>query len=433
MRNLNANLWLYRAIFSLTALLLLLFMGCQSDKRPQGADISGPLLEGRWRAVLNLDEEIDPAAKLELPFNFDVVKTDAGYEVYFINGPEKIKSDDVLIERDSLFIQMPYFNSEIKAKINERRILGAWYNYDKGTNYQLPLYAVWGDSTRFFLPTLDTVIQVEGNWEVLFMSDDKSNKTDAIGSFRQNGSFVNGTFITPSGDYRYLEGIATDHELMLSCFDGAHAYLFVAGITNAGDLQGDAWYGKHSRETWLAFKNDTVMLPLEGYLSSAKTDVFHFNFPNLDGKMISDKDEQFKNKVVIVQIMGSWCPNCLDETRLLVDLYQKYHNRGLEIVALSFERSSDLTTSGPLLARYIKQLNVPYPVLLAGEADKQKASAVLPDLDELKAFPTTIFIDRQGKVRNVQTGFSGPATYEYAPYLQDLTVFLNSLLDEKSS
>lgn len=312
-------------------------------------------------------------------------------------------------------------------------MLGAWYNYDKGPDYQLPLYAVWGDSTRFFLPTLDTAIQVGGTWEVLFMDEDKKSKTDAIGNFVQKGNYVSGTFITPTGDYRYLDGIATDHELMLSCFDGAHAYLFVAGATNSGDLQGDAWYGKHGRETWLAFKNDSVQLPMEGMLSVATGTSFNFNFPNAEGKMLSMADPQFHNKVVLVQIMGTWCPNCLDETRLLTSLYQKYHNRGLEIVALAFERSADLAVSGPLITRYAKQLNVPYPILLAGEADKKKASAALPDLDALKAYPTTVFIDRSGKIQRVQTGFSGPATYEYAPYLQELEAFLDNLLAKKNS
>jgi thiol-disulfide isomerase/thioredoxin len=415
-------------------------ISCQNNPKnadEAGAKSSGKLQEGRWRAVFQLDEEPepDPSMRLELPFNFDLSRTDkGGYAMHLINADERISTDEInFVSEDSVIIKMPYFNSEIRAKINDRRMMGAWYNFDKGADYFLPLYAVFGDSARFHVPTTDSIINVAGTWEVTFIADDKSGKTDAIGEFKQKGNQVTGTFITPTGDYRYLEGIATDHEVMLSCFDGSHAFLFKAGINDAGDLNGDAWYGKHAREIWLAYKNDAPTLPMEGQLSEMKADKFDFAFPDLTGKKVSSSDEQFNNKVVLVQIMGSWCPNCLDETRLLVELHNKYHDKGLEIVALAFERSPDMAVSRPILERYVRQTGIKYPVLLAGSADKKAASAALPQLNALKAYPTTLLIDRNKKVTGIYTGISGPATSEYKKFVADFEAAIAQLLQQSES
>lgn len=394
--------------------------------------LEGKLLEGRWRAVLQLDDDPDQSTRLELPFNFDLEHTDKGYQMYLLNADERIAVNEFTFpNKDSVIIKLPYFNSEIRAQINERRIIGSWYNFDKGSDYALPLYAVYGDSTRFFIPTTDSIINVAGTWEVTFIADDKSSKTDAIGEFEQSGNRVTGTFITPTGDYRYLEGIATDHELMLSCFDGSHAFLFVAGINEAGDLNGDAWYGKHARDIWLGFRSNEPTLPMNGQLSEMKGDVFDFEFPDLSGMTVSSADERFRNKVVLVQIMGSWCPNCLDESRLLTELYKKYHPQGLEVVALAFERSADMAVSRPILERYVRQTGIEYPVLLAGSANKKEASAALPQLNAVKAYPTTLLIDRTGKVKNIYTGMSGPATSEYKAFVADFEAAIVELLRKK--
>lgn len=426
----------YRLVLTLFMLINAL-SACQNGNNKDGADADSatkPLQTGIWRAVLNLDEEeTDPQYMVELPFNFEVQYQNGQCHISFINGEERIVANEITFPNaDSIVVKIPAFNSEIRGKINTKRILGKWYNFDKGDNYQIPFYAIAGDSTRFFTPTTDSVIQVAGKWEVMFVDIDKKYKIDAIGEFQQKGNQVTGTFITPTGDYRYLQGIATDHEVKLSCFDGAHAFLFVAGINNAGDLNGDVWYGKHGRETWMAFRNDTVSLWANDHLSRAKSDKFAFSFPDLNGNIVSLNDERFKNKVVMLQIMGSWCPNCMDETKLYSQLYQRLKPHGLEIVALAYERSTDLTTTKPILERYIKNLQVPYPILLAGQADKEKASATLPDLDAIKAYPTTIFIDRNQKVRRVHTGFSGPATSEYEPFVEELKSFLDQLLNEQS-
>jgi len=393
---------------------------------PMPEEDTGTLHSGRWRAFLQLDETT------KLPFNFEVVPSEQS--LYIINGDERIEIKDITYENNAdISIKLPYFNSEIRGKYTHKRIVGKWYNYAKGENYSIPIYATQGDSSRFYTGVVDEIPQVAGRWEVVFMSDDKKHKTDAIATFSQEGTKVYGTFLTPTGDYRYLEGDVSETELMLSCFDGAHAFLFTAEIGQHDDMKGHFYSGSHWHETWLAFRNDTITLPDPNTLTKLNNpdDKISFSFPNLLGEEVSLNNDDYDDKVVMIQIMGSWCPNCLDESRLYADLYGQYHEQGLEIIALAYEMSPDLARSAPILNRYIKQLNIPYTVLLAGEASKQKASESLPMLNKIISFPTTIFIDRQGKVRKIHTGFSGPATTNYAEFVQDTKAFIEGLLSEQ--
>lgn len=415
-----------------TCLFILFLAACTSGNTRQDAADAGAshsaLLQGRWRATLSLTDTE------KLPFNFDLVqKNDGSYEAIIVNAQEKIVVSDIAINEDSIIFTLPVFGSQIKGKFNDKRILGSWYNYAKGPDYQLDFYAVYGDTTRFEVPLVEDNATISGRWAVMFIADDKSSKTDAIGVFEQAGQRVTGTFLTSTGDYRYLEGSVADRDLYLSCFDGAHAFLFKAYVNDDGDLQGDFWSGSHSHEIWVGYRDDTVSLPNPEKLTKLKrgsTD-FTFSFPDLNGKQVSLSDETFKNKVVMVQAMGTWCPNCMDETALYTEIYKQYKDRGLEIVALAFEAADTLPKAKPALERYQKHFKLPYTLLYAGKAGKKDALQALPMLDSFTSFPTTIFIDRKGKVRKIHTGFLGPATgKDYQEFVTELNSFLNTLLSE---
>ena len=156
-----------------------------------------------------------------------------------------------------------------------------------------------------------------------------------------------------------------------------------------------------------------------------------FTFPNAEGKNVSLSDERYKDKVVLLQLLGTWCPNCRDETAFYTEQYAKYKNDGLEIIGLAFENAPDLAGAKPALERYKKHFDMEYELLYAGTADKKAAAEVLPQLKEVKAFPTTLFIDRSGKVRRVHTGFNGPATGKvYEAYRKSFERFVEGLLEE---
>jgi thiol-disulfide isomerase/thioredoxin len=147
--------------------------------------------------------------------------------------------------------------------------------------------------------------------------------------------------------------------------------------------------------------------------------------------MVSPKDSAHAGKVLMVQVMGSWCPNCVDETRLLDEMYAEYRDRGLGVIAVAFEKYEDPAKAVAQLKRFRDNLDVRYDIVYAGRASKEEASAKLPFLDHVMSYPTCIFIDRRGMVRRIRTGFYGPGTGpHYANYERNLRSFLEQLLAE---
>jgi thiol-disulfide isomerase/thioredoxin len=155
---------------------------------------------------------------------------------------------------------------------------------------------------------------------------------------------------------------------------------------------------------------------------------FQFSFPDLNGKLVSNTDPQFKNKVVIVNITGSWCPNCHDEAPFLAELYRKYRAQGLEIVALDFEETEQRKDPSRLHA-FINKYGIEYTYLLAGEPSELQAK--IPQAENLNAWPTTFFLGRDGKVHAVHAGFAAKASGEYNGELKrEVTDTVEHLLAE---
>jgi len=159
-------------------------------------------------------------------------------------------------------------------------------------------------------------------------------------------------------------------------------------------------------------------------------DRLDFRFPDLDGKLVGINDARFKNKVVVIQIMGSWCPNCMDETQFLSNYYKTNKNRGVEMIGLAYEYSTDNARSVKTLRKFKDRFAVDYPILITGvtASDSLRTEKTLPQLTSIKSFPSTIFIGRDGRVKKVHGGFFGPATDQYKEYVQAFEETMNSLL-----
>ena len=200
----------------------------------------------------------------------------------------------------------------------------------------------------------------------------------------------------------------------MSTFDGSHLFLFTALIKNDSLSNGEFFSGQHWHDTWKAKKDEHARLISPDSLTFLKPgfDKVSFTFPDENGKNISVSDEAFKNKSVIIQIMGSWCPNCMDETKFLSNWYNKNRKNNIEIIALDYERFSDTTIVNKNIRRLKKRFDINYHVLFAGSSDKKEAALTLPMLTRVFAFPTTIFLNKEKKVVKIHTGFSGPATGE---------------------
>ena len=420
----------------IVASLLLSFLTvCLAQPSPVQSDVS--VKPGQYRAVLKTRGG-------DLPFGLDIQSPANGakaYTVFVLNGKERLPMDPATVQGDSLHIPMALFESELVAKIDGNRLRGVWRRRRTAQQVQtLPFDAQQGLPYQFVKDEESPTTNLSGKWATDFGS--KSGKVDtvnAVGVFTQTGNRVAGTFLTPTGDYRYLDGNVVGDSLFLSCFDGSHVYLFKAKYDSAAKtLTGGHWAGVSGYEDWVAHFDPKAELPDPAKLTYLKpgAKTLTFTFPEPDrgdgpGKTVSMADPRFKNKVTIVQILGSWCPNCMDETNFLSPWYKRNKQRGVEVVGLAFERSPEMAESGPKIERMKQRFQIDYPVVLAGTNDKAQASKALPDLNAVVAFPTTIFIDKKGQVRHIHTGFSGPGTGKYYDeYVEEFNRLVDKLLVE---
>lgn len=397
-----------------------ILMGCLAKKETDSI-----LKLGTWRATIEIQGQL-------LPFNFEVEKdTSNGYNIYLRNAEERILLDEVTIKDDSIDIVLHVFDADIKARITGDTLIGEFIkNYEK--DYKIPFHAVHGQSYRFEKAKVqDNVPDFSGKYEVNFIHE--SDTTPAVGIFHQTGDSITGTFLTPTGDYRFLQGNVVNGMMQLSTFDGNHAYLFRASKETDGTLNGEYYSGKAWSEFWVARKNENATLPDAEKLTYLKDgfDRIAFSFPDVGGKKISLTDDKYKNKVVILQLFGTWCPNCMDETKFLAPWYKENNKRGVEIIGLAYERKDDFTYASERVKKMVDKFDVPYDFVIAGTNDKEKASQTLPMLNKVVAFPTTIFIGKDGKVKKIHTGFSGPGTGPYYDqFIEHFNETVNELLNE---
>ncbi|QMU29949.1 peroxiredoxin family protein [Adhaeribacter radiodurans] len=414
----SASLKLYPYIFAL--LILFFAFGCKPEPKV--------LKPGMWRAVLTISNQ-------ELPFLMQVVKQQDGKTVaYLINGEEKILLDEISIDGDSVKIPLHIFDADLKAHINDQQdgMKGKWTRYHLEEPYQVSFSAKLGQDYRFSKKPKPATYNYTGKWDVLFKYDDGTEEK-AVGVFEQQGNQLKGTFLSTTGDYRYLAGEVDKEELRLSTFDGSHAYLFKAKPDDTNKIKGDYWAGKSGYASWTGVRNEKAVLPAADTLTYLKKGYskISFSFPDLNGQKVSLNDEKYRNKVVVVQLLGSWCPNCMDETKFLAPFYENNKNRGIEIIGLAYEQSPEFEQAKPRVERMRDRLQVGYDLLIAGSRDKDEAAKTLPMLNHVLGFPTTIFIDKKGDVRKIHTGFSGPGTGKYYDeFVQDFNQTIEKLVNE---
>jgi thiol-disulfide isomerase/thioredoxin len=388
------------------------------------------LAAGNWRGhLLRKDGHA-------VSFNFSVRRTSERTSIYIINGTERLLVDKVHQRGDSVFIDMPFFDSRFVLRIaDEKNLSGSWIKNYGDHLVVMPFVASYkGTDSSRFMQMSRPPFNISGRWSVLFKGVDDT--TEAIGEFRQLGAQVRGTFLTTTGDFRFLDGVVSGDTLRLSTFDGGHAYSFESRILDSNKMTGFFYAGATSVESWTAEKNESAKLPDEYSLTRLKNPsdaVLRFKFPDLGGQRVSLADPYFKDKVVIVQILGSWCPNCMDETRFLSSWYLQNKFRGVAIVGLAYERTASFADTKKLLQPFITRFHVTYPILATGVSvnDSLRTEKTLPEIQQIVGFPTTIFIDKKGKVRKIYTGFNGPGTGEhYEAYKKEFNGLVNSLLAE---
>lgn len=396
-----------------TSFLVVFFIGCatQDNKKDN---------KNYWTGHLAIDE------KKAIPFDFILKETPEKKEITIINGEEKITLETVKTDGPFEF-HFPNFNSFLKVDyFSNDSLKGVFINNDRNNKKKLQFEACKNPNYQ-----KEKKLVLKEKWEVSFSYDSQS-KYPAIGLFSYfEDDYVEGTFLTETGDYRFLSGAINDNYLQLSCFDGSHVFLFEAERVH-DSLNGVFYSGSHWKTNWYGLKNDTFELnnPYE-ITHLVNEDKLQLSKLNLEKDTFHFPNTYFKGKVLIIQVFGSWCPNCIDEIHYYNELYKKYQHQGLEIIGLGYETPKRVDDKIARLQKLKEKKDIQYTLLLGGEANKQKAAEDFPMLNDITSFPTTIIINKQGEIVKIHTGFNGPGTGEvYENYKKEMEKALEKLIHE---
>ena len=356
------------------------------------------------------------------------VKRNDGYHIVFkieenrsagklqwtiINDTERILINEIRQSGDSLLVDLPFYEAELKQQVNPKGYQAEWYKKTSTGEQHMPVVITKGRERNVLnLPGKNK--DFSGRWRATFHKPD-GRQSQILAEFRQDGKNISGTFLTPTGDYRFLEGTVAGDSMVLSTFDGTHAFFFGAHLNENGTIdRGVFASGPTYLENWTAIKDSQMTIDESTAAMRLRGDVSNldFEFPDLDSNLVGINDDRYKGKVVVIQIMGSWCPNCMDETAFLSNYYRLNKQRGVEVIGLAYEYTLDFARASRNLRRFKDKFNVEYPMLITGvlSSDTLRTEKTLPQMTPIKAFPSMIFIGKDGKVRKTHAGYSGPAT-----------------------
>lgn len=406
-----------------TAIVLLLMMvsifyACQQgDTR---------MKEGRWRGEFVLPE-------YKIPFVFEVTGNNKDLPVaYLLNGAEKFPLKNITYRNDSVILPVDLYDAVLSGKLTGNTLTGKFRKLNsEPPGSGITFIAVAGDAPRFSGNDEQMVSKLDGTWDIRIGAEDQTDAT--VGIFEQKESEITGSILTTTGDFRYLEGVVHGNKFQLSAFSGSSPYLVQGQFTSDSTFTGEFVTARKSSK--MEGKRNPKAALADPYSFSKMKEGYskiEFSFPNLEKIPISLADSKYKGKVVIVSVLGSWCPNCMDETAFLAPWYKENKDRGIEIIGLAFERKNDFDFAKRTLTRLKERFDIQYELLFAGLAGTDQASKALPALSGIAAFPSTIFIDKKGNVRKIHTGFSGPATGKfYQEFKDEFNGFVNELVAEK--
>lgn len=387
---------------------------------------------GDWKGV------IYRADGNSVPFSFKVGLVKGKTLITLVNAEESILVETFeKIATDSLLITLPFFNATFEVStLAAEKLEGYYVKTLNGKQTKAAFTAYW--NVPRFIAYKPATFNPTGAWEVALTNNLTNKLTQSVGTFTQSqAGKVTGSFLTPTGDYRFLEGLMSGDTLKLSGFDGERVVYFEARFLNDTTIvEGKLIAGFGGSSKWNAKANPNAVLPDEYAYSKMKpgNTQLNFQYKDTDGKLISIKDERFKNRVVIIQLFGSWCPNCMDETRFMTDYYKNNRSRGVEIIALAYENYELPEEANKALKKYKQQFGIQYPILNTGvgPSDPLKAEKTLPEIDKIAGYPSTIFIDKKGEVRKIHTGFSGPGTGKYYDaYIANFKKYMDTLINEE--
>jgi thiol-disulfide isomerase/thioredoxin len=375
-------------------------------------------IDGVWQGTVTVDGS-------EIPFRFELAGDGSNVKGTFFNGDERFTSTSGSLANHSLELKWEYFAAKLTAKVEGEAIEGT---YERARSRPIAFHAHKG------LAKAESVKAppIDGLWIIEGVSSKKGESAWHL-VVKQHGAEASAAILRIDGDTGTLSGAYDGNKFVLSHFSGLRPSRLEVSVEKDGSLK-----LVEGKQTMKAVRHaDVVAQRLAEPSDPARhtgvknpSEPFHFSFADLDGKTVSDTDPRFKNKVVLVNITGSWCPNCHDEAPFLAEIYKKYRSRGLEIVALSFEEADQLKDPTRLRA-FIHRYGIEYTVLLCGTTDEAKDK--LSQATNWDSWPTTFFVARNGLVRGVHAGFPSKASGElYTKAKEEFTAQVEHLLNENA-
>ncbi len=389
------------SVFTIMAAVLL--TACQKNN----ADPAGI-----WRGFVKNNSGEEVAFTLEVKRDGDKIIGS------LVNGNDRTTSTNGSFDGKTLQLSYDFYDAELNATIDGDELSGSFTRQWRKQSLKRELSARRdGADSKPSSSSVNANADLSGEWVLRVGDAPKQSLWRA--AFRQNGNEMTGTIIPVSGDWGELVGTFENGQLKLNRFDGINCRIFKARLTPQGTLEGIVDLGLLDPVRKVVAeridesnKGSVAALPNPSNYTRMvnPNEPFRFGFTDLDGNLVSSTDERFRNKVVVVSITGSWCPNCYEETPFLQGLYERYHDKGLEAVALAFEYTGETQRDLDQVKIFAKRHKVTYPILLAGSTEEGELQRKLPQLVNFGGYPTTIFIGRDGLVKRIHTGFEGKAT-----------------------
>jgi len=376
-------------------------------------------LEGPWRGTLEL-------AGTPLPFTLVIQRASGALVADLCNGAKCDSRATIRVRGDSVVFDIADYDATISALQQGDSLTGSYHNVGRNGPRSIPFHASRGRWPQAAAPAA-----LEGSWDAWFVTDQRRSPRVLVLHNGEQG--LEGGVVSNTGDLGVFWGRAVGDSFLVARFDGVSVYVLAGRL--AGDtLRGVFHAGLRTQTPWLAVRSGaTAHLSAPTAITSADTvNPFRFAFPDLRGRIVTQDDPRLKGKVVLVDIFGSWCVTCHEATPHLLELYRDYHTKGLEILGLGYEVSGDSTRDNPQIRRFRDKFSIPWPLLHAGASIVEETAATLPQLRGFTAYPTTIFLGRDGRIRQVYAGFRGPsAGAQHLRQIEDYRRIIESLLAER--
>ncbi len=355
-------------------------------------------IDGSWKVIMDVQGQC-------LPFLMDI----KGEKVKLINSDESFDLDLKSVGHGIYIVPLSFDENYLEFKYNGSSIDGFYYKKkkDKITSEM----KISGKRTQEKFRSIEkgNETSLAGKWKVSFF--DKENKLEktALAIFEANSEkVIKGSILTKTGDYRFLEGVGKTSKFQLFGFDGQMNFVFDV-LVKGNKFEGYIYSGNEWKRKVEGLRDENFSLEDPNSLTKAKSQNIKFNAKNLDGSEFNFDEKTYEGKPVILQIFGSWCPNCLDESKFLKQWMKT--GDAIDVIAISFERASSLKKAAYQVERLKKSLGLDYKFVIGSiDKDEVKVLDVLPFLENHMSYPTMIFLTKEKKIHSIHTGFSGPAT-----------------------